>query len=122
MRFKLDENFGKRTQEIFQSANHDVQTVSQKSLHGIEDDRLFELCKEEGRCLVTLDLDFANVLRFPPEKAAGLAVFRLPRNPSLQILEQLVYQFLGALHDLAIEKKLWIVEVGRIRVHQSRLD
>jgi hypothetical protein len=27
MKFKLDENFGTRTQELFRAAGHDVQTV-----------------------------------------------------------------------------------------------
>jgi hypothetical protein len=46
-------------------------------------------------------------------------VFRIPRNPSLLLLEQLSRQFLTASKQMKIEKQLWIVEIGRIRVHQS---
>jgi len=72
MRFKLDENFGGRTQGIFAATGHDVQTVRAESLQGASDQQLYAVCCTEKRCLVTLDLDFANVTRFPPENAGGI--------------------------------------------------
>lgn len=119
MKFKLDENFGTRTQAIFRDAGFEVQTVRQQSLQGASDTRLYEVCQTEGRCLVTLDLDFSNVLRFPPEQTFGIVVIRMPRNPRLNTLEQLVRQFLHAIEQVSLERKLWIVETGRIRVHQT---
>ena len=119
MKFKLDENFGTRTLEIFRAAAHDIQTVRSQKLQGCFDQNLYEVCCKEQRCLVTLDLDFADVTRFPPTSASGIVVIRIPRNPSFALLEQLVRQFLQALTQMPVEKKLWIVEVGRIRIHQS---
>jgi predicted nuclease of predicted toxin-antitoxin system len=119
VKFKLDENLGVRTQKIIRDAGHDIQTVYEEAISGISDDQLFSFCQNEQRVLLTLDLDFANVLRFPPEKTEGIVVIRLPRNPSLPLLEQLVRQFLLALEQIPIENKLWIVELGRVRVHQS---
>jgi predicted nuclease of predicted toxin-antitoxin system len=112
VKFKLDENFGTRTQNIFSAAGHDVHTVFQESLRGATDQQLYQICQYEHRCLVTLDLDFANVLRFPPNKTNGIVVIRAPQNPSLPVLEQLVRQFCQALETMPIEGKLWVVEVG----------
>ena len=86
------------------------------------DQNLYEVCCKEHRCLVTLDLDFADVTRFPPSSASGIVVIRIPRNPSFALLEQLVRQFLQVLTQMPVEKKLWIVEVGRIRVHQLEVE
>ncbi len=122
MKFKLDENFGTRTQQIFQGLGHDVQTVRTQGLLGSSDEDLFEVCRAEGRCLVTLDLDSADVTRFPPDRTSGIAVIRIPVNPSLRLLEELIRQFLQALSRRRVEKRLWIVEVGRIRIHQSTAD
>ncbi len=119
MKFKLDENFGTRTCQLFQAMGHDVQTVRDEELQGCSDYHLYHVCCAEKRCLVTLDLDFADVTRFRPAEANGTIVIRVPRNPSLALLEQLVSQFLQALTQMPIEKKLWIVEIGRIRIHQS---
>ena len=88
MKFKLDENFGTRTQRIIRAAGHDVQTVRDEGLQGSSDQHLYDVCRFEQRCLVTLDLDFADTIRFQPVQGAGIAVIRLPRNPSLPLLEQ----------------------------------
>ena len=87
MNFKLDENFGTRTQDIFRDAGHDVATVWEEELQGSADPQIYEVCRAENRCLVTLDLDFADVVRFPPEQTEGIAVIRVPQNPSLSLLE-----------------------------------
>src|SRR5260370_26797629 len=39
----------------------------------------------ENRCLVSLDLDFADVVRFPPHRTSGIAVLRLPHGASLSL-------------------------------------
>jgi predicted nuclease of predicted toxin-antitoxin system len=122
MKFKLDENFGSRTHHLFQAYGHDAQTVRMQGLQGSSDAHLFEVCRVEQRCLVTLDLDFADVLRFPPSLTNGIVVIRLPRNPSLALLERLVRQFLQTLAHMSIERRLWIVEPSRIRVHESETD
>jgi len=122
MRFKLDENFGTRTQQLFRSQGHDVETVKDEGLQGCSDNQLYKTCCEENRCLVSLDLDFADVTRFPPYKTAGVVVIRIPKNPSLALLEQLIRHFLKSLAKMAVENSLWIVESGRIRVHQTEID
>jgi len=93
MKFKLDENFGTRTQGLFRAAGHDVQTVHGQKLQGCSDQHLYKMCCTEQRCLVTLDLDFADITRFP-SPGSGIVVIRVPRNPSLALLEQLIQQFL----------------------------
>ena len=119
MKFKLDENFGVRTQKIFLPHDHDVLTVREQQLQGCADQTMYDVCRSERRCLVTLDLDFADVLRFPPQQAHGIVVIRVPQNPTLLLVEQLIRQFLKALETMTIDKKLWIVEIGRIRIHQT---
>ena len=44
----------------------------------------------------------------------------IPKNATVTLLERLVGQFLAMLSRTPVEKQLWIVEPGRIRVHQSR--
>lgn len=119
MRFKLDENFGTRTQKLFRQAGHEVKTVRDQSLQGSADQTIYERCCIEQLCLVTLDLDFSNVILFPPEKTGGIAVIRMPRNATLFMLEQSICQFLKMLSKISIDKQLCIVEINRIRVHQT---
>jgi predicted nuclease of predicted toxin-antitoxin system len=122
VKFKLDENFGTRTQQLFLAAGHDVSTVGSQGLCGCPDRRLFEICGRENRCLVTLDINFGDVTRFPPDRSAGVVVLRPPRNPTLPILESLVSALLRALGDRPLAGRLWMVEPGRIRVHQTEAE
>jgi len=122
VKFKLDENFGTRTQGLFLAAGHDVSTVHDQELCGCPDQRLFEICGRESRCLVTMDIDFGDVTRFPPDRGAGVVVLRLPRNPTLPILESLIDSFLRALGERSLAGRLWMVEPGRIRVHQTEAE
>lgn len=78
MKFKLDENLGSRWAALLRAENHDVETVREEDLGGASDTRIYEAVLRERRCLITLDLDFSDVLRFPPHGTAGIAVFRIP--------------------------------------------
>ena len=122
MTFKLDENLGTKTKRLFLAAGHDVQTVRDQGLSGCSDERLYELCCAEKRCLVTLDMDFADVVRFPPAESKGIVIIRLPKNPNFTLLQQLIQQFLQALTQMSVGNRLWVIEAGRIRIHQSETE
>jgi predicted nuclease of predicted toxin-antitoxin system len=119
MRFKLDENIGTRIQQLFRDAGHDVLTVRDQGVQGCSDLRLYKMCCTEARCLVTLDLDFADVTRFDPGQASGMVVVRPPRNATPALLAQLVRQLLAAVGQISVDRELWIAEIGRIRIHES---
>ena len=76
----------------------------------------------EGRILVTNDHDLGNVLAYPPEDTAGIVVLNPPGRVSLRLLRRLAMTLLEALSREDVCRKLWIVEPGRIREHQSYRD
>lgn len=117
MKLKLDENLGRRTATILQSAGHDVTTVAEQNVSGISDLKLIDLCLRESRALVSLDLDFANPLQFNPSSYFGIAVLRLPSPPSHSHLLSAITTLVGALETESLPGKLWIVEIGRIRIY-----
>jgi predicted nuclease of predicted toxin-antitoxin system len=98
---------------------HDVATVREEGLAGCGDEQLFRICAAENRCLLTLDLDFSDVIRFRPSASAGVAIFRMPKNPTIHLLERMIGRLLDALESGSIAGQLWIVEVTRIRVHSE---
>ena len=77
MKIKLDENIGTRGSELLAERAHDVSTVRDQKLSGAPDENIFAVCAAEGRVLVTLDRDFGEVLRFPPEQSAGIVILDL---------------------------------------------
>ncbi|MCC6763163.1 MAG: DUF5615 family PIN-like protein [Deltaproteobacteria bacterium] len=114
--FKLDENLSPALKEPLVAAGHDVATVAEEGLQGAPDERVAEACRGESRCLITADEDFAQIIRYPPALYSGLVVLRHPR-PSLRRLRDLLRQVVSAVEMESPQGKLWIVEPGRIRIH-----
>src|SRR5262245_43034529 len=118
MKFKLDENFGPTIQRVFQQRSLDCRTVQEENLRGAVDKDVLKAAVAEGRILVTMDRDFSNVLRYPPDQTVGIAVISPPGKVSRTFLRAMVEAFVEELQKKTIRGKLWTVEPGRIREHE----
>jgi predicted nuclease of predicted toxin-antitoxin system len=116
MKLKLDENFDVRLVPELLNEGFDADSVIAEGLAGSSDETVYDTCKAVGRILVTLDLDFSNPLRFPPEDSEGIVVVRPPKAV-LSSIRATLWSVIEHLKTGAVKGKLWIVEVGRIREH-----
>ncbi len=97
-------------------------TVSEEHLCSATDRDLFAACVAEKRCLVTLDLDLANPLLFRPSDACGIAVLRLPPTSTPNDLAEGIRTLIAGLARTQIERRLWVVQPGRIREYEPEDD
>jgi hypothetical protein len=116
VKLKLDENLDVRLIPLLVAEGFEVDSVRDEGLSGKSDDDLYDVCKSCARVLITLDLDFSNPLRFPPEETAGIVVIRPPR-PLVPLIRTTPWSALDELRTESVTGKLWIVEPGRIRVY-----
>ena len=49
MKIKLDENLAARGKAVLAAAGHDVMTVDEQNLSGATDNRIHEVCRDEGQ-------------------------------------------------------------------------
>lgn len=117
MKIKLDENLDARLVELFERAGHDCATVCSQGLGGGSDERIFRACVAEKRVIVSHDLDFSNVIRFPPGRAFGVVVLRGP-NQLLSTTRRMVRSLLILLSRESPKGELWIVEERRVRIYR----
>jgi predicted nuclease of predicted toxin-antitoxin system len=116
-RFKLDENLPNAAALPLREAGCDVETVLSEQLGGAADTRVLDACRTEGRELVTLDLDFADIRTYPPSGHHGIWVLR-PRHQTIGSIVELLR---GALRLIAAEgydARLWVVEKERVRIRE----
>ena len=114
MNIKLDENLGSiRVLTWLRQAGHDVTTVREEGLTSAPDDELIDICRREGRCLVTSDRGFGNRLRFNPAEYAGIVVIRLPARPNFEDLRVVIDTLILALEESEVAGQLWMIQ-GRI--------
>jgi len=114
LRLKLDENLGGTVARLLGEAGHDVATVPGQGLGSAPDEQVIGASRTEGRCFVTMDLDFGNPIVFRHSDYPGVALIRLPPRPSPEDLLSAARTLVGVLEREPIHGKLWIVQPGRV--------
>jgi hypothetical protein len=76
LKLKIDENLPNGCAGILRGEGFEADTVTDERLTGAEDSAIALKAQGEGRVLITLDLDFANIRACPPAEYAGIIVGR----------------------------------------------
>jgi predicted nuclease of predicted toxin-antitoxin system len=82
MKLKLDENISRHLKPVLIGLGHDVLTAADEDLLSHPDTEIARAAKDEQRMLLTLDVEFADLRKYPPGSHPGVILFRpLSLNP-----------------------------------------
>jgi predicted nuclease of predicted toxin-antitoxin system len=81
VKIKLDENLPYRLVPLLVELVHDVDTVPDEQLAGLDDGAVWGAAQAHGRVFITQDLDFSDARKYVPGTHHGLLLVRLPRFP-----------------------------------------
>lgn len=113
--FKVDENLPQAVVDLLRAEGIDARHVLDQGMGGVGDLELAQACAQERRAILTLDLDFADIRRFPPGDHQGILVLRLSRQDRPHVLE--VFQrVLSLLAEHSPQGQLWIIDESGVRV------
>ena len=115
---KLDENLSRHLKVRLAELGYDVVTVSDEGLLSRPDHVVGEAARTEGRMLFTLDLDFANLVKFPPGTHPGIVLFR-PSTLGPVEVNRFVTEFASRYDLTLLVGALVVVEPGRVRVRRA---
>ena len=118
MKFKTDENLPVEAAAILREAGFDVETVWDEALSGAADEIIPARVKTECRILITLDLDFANIKAYPPDRHAGIVILR-PKTQDKSTVVAYIRKLVAVLQHRSPSGQLWIVQRDRIRFRQG---
>jgi len=117
MKIKIDENLPTEVARVLEDAGHDVSTAIDESLGGASDEALIAKTTSEGRVLLTLDVGFGDIRRYPPADYSGFVVFRLERHDRDHLV-RMAHRLTSLLEREPVEKRLWMVSEGRVRIRE----
>lgn len=115
MKLKLDENLSRHLRETLRSFEHDVTTAADENILGQPDARIAEAARAEIRILLTLDVGFGNITKFPPGTHPGILLFR-PASLGPLAVNRFVEEFVRHADLGALKGCTMVVEPGKMRV------
>jgi predicted nuclease of predicted toxin-antitoxin system len=115
MKLKLDENLSHHLKPRLAALGHDVTTTDDEGLLSQPDTAVAAAARAEGRMLLTLDLEFADLRKYPPGSHPGMIVFR-PRSFGPLSVNSVVEAFVRNTALAPLAGCVVVVEPTRMRV------
>ena len=115
LRFLTDEDVPRSTARVLQDAGFDAVDVRDVGLRGKSDPLVFAYAQREKRLLITCDLGFSNILKFPPSQNIGLLVVRIPDSEPIENFNREVLRAVTEVGE-NLPHHLAIIEIGKVRL------
>ncbi len=115
MRLLLDENLSPQQAAILREQGHDAIAVADAGLSGQADEKIREFAIVENRVLLTLDSDFANMLRFPTAGTPGVIRLKI-HPPTEQAIREQIQKALSLLNNTPLAGCLAVSHGDMIRI------
>jgi predicted nuclease of predicted toxin-antitoxin system len=114
--FLVDANLRRSVVALLLKLGHHVEFARDIGLAAAPDKDIAARTRLTGAALLTRDLDFADVRRYPPEDYAGIVVLRLPGDATARTIVRVVERFVREPAFLdALSGRVAIVESDRVR-------
>lgn len=115
--FLVDENTSRTLVPSLLNAGFAAQHIYDVGLQGHPDDEIFAFAQKHEQTIITIDLDFASILDYPPPHF-GIIVLRLAKTTSTSDLIREVLSSLNAMGEKSLHDTLVIIEPGRLRIRR----
>lgn len=110
----LNENIGVKTANLLRSKGYDVKSSIEK-FRGVSDKEILDIAVKENRIIVTLDLDFCQLVFRDALACRGVILLRL-RNESPKNINKVLVSFLRSRKNNLRDKFVVLTEIrARIR-------
>ena len=111
--FLLDADMPRSSAEVLRALDIDVKDVRDLGMRYAKDSEIIAYAQRTGRVVITRDLDFGSILRYPDHP--GAIILRLPFEYTAKELNEVLKDFLSSVDEKIIQKAIIILELGRYR-------
>jgi predicted nuclease of predicted toxin-antitoxin system len=117
MRFLCDMGVSMSTARALRERGHDVVHLREEGLHKLPDEDIVEKARQEGRIILTFDLDFGDLLAAGLHRSPSVILFRL-HNQTPPVVTRRLLDLLSERGRDIEEGALIVVEDMRHRVRR----
>lgn len=115
----VDENLPRDLAPALRQLGYTVKDVRDYNLRGRPDDEIYEFAQREQAVLISSDLGFADIVRFPLGTHHGIIVVRLPNELPADFRVRRIVQALTELKGVSLQGSLAIVSLSGIRIRRA---
>jgi predicted nuclease of predicted toxin-antitoxin system len=115
MKLKLDENLSRHLKPLLIGLEHDVLTAADENLLSQPDTEIARVAKTEQRMLLTLDIEFADLRKYPPGSHPGVILFR-PLSLSPLSVNTFIADFIRRIDLKKLAGCIAVVDPAHVRI------
>lgn len=119
LKILLDENLSRSTAKTLRGNGFEVLEVRDCGLRGKTDEELFAFAKKEKALILTGDIGFGNILRFPLGGHYGIFIVHFPSEVSVSEINRQIMAASNGLDNGDFFGNLIILEPGKIRIRRK---
>jgi predicted nuclease of predicted toxin-antitoxin system len=117
MRLLLDASLSPLTCDfLVDTFGLDVTELYRQGLHQLRDVDIVAMAKQQGRVIITFDLDFGEIYHRHERGQVGVIILRLEDQTVESVNQVLEKFFRGPAQDIPLERSLVVIDESRVRV------
>jgi predicted nuclease of predicted toxin-antitoxin system len=119
--FKLlvDEDLPRSTAAMLKSLGIDALDLRDIGLKGAPDAEVFKYAQNEGRIIITRDVEFGNILKYPIQNHCGIIIVRIPNTYIRDKILEIIRNFFLEVDKNKLMNSLVILEAEKYRIRPS---
>ena len=119
VRFLIDEDLPRSCTHALQVVGFDVSDVRDIGMRGRFDADVLEYTTANGRTVLTADVGFGNILRFPLGRHAGIVVARFPVQVSIRDMNAALLAAFESLSEEDFAGNVIVITPNQIRIRRA---
>jgi predicted nuclease of predicted toxin-antitoxin system len=119
LKFLIDEDMPRSTMKSLKAMGYEALDVRDCGFKGASDEEIFKFAQQVGAVILTGDVGFGNLFRFPIGNHCGIFIAHFPNEVSTPELNKQLMKALETLTDTDFDGNLIILEPGRIRIRRK---
>ena len=120
LKFLIDEDMPRSTARVLRDKGFEVLDVRDCGLRGKNDNDVYRFAQKEKAIILTADMGFSNILRFPLGSHSGIVIAHFSNEVSTSELNHQIIEAFEKLTETDLKGSLIMIEPGRIRMRKHQ--